>query len=198
MFKKILMTGLFSSLIALPTFAEQQTETNNKDNYLMVSGAFTELNDFSGEGFKITSRLNFSEFFADSEAPVTIYGKFDYFSGEDEQKNSTLYLEETELILGVEYSFDKDHQLFFEAGDLKQVMEQDSNKLWQDYGSIYRAGFALNHQYVDLTIAIEHRDGIKSDTGYSAKYSLFDGKMAIGYTDVGDYESLELSFVHQF
>ncbi len=164
----------------------------------MVSGAFTELNDFSGEGFKITSKLYFSEFFANSEAPVSLYGQLDYLTSKDEQKSSTLYLEATELVLGINYSLNEDYQLFFEAGDLKQVMEQDNNTLWQDHGSIYRSGFNINHNDINISIALEHRDGIKSDTGYSARYSMFDGTMAIGFTDVGDYKLLEFSVVHRF
>jgi hypothetical protein len=38
MFKKILMTSLFTSLVALPTYAEQQTETENNENFFIVSG----------------------------------------------------------------------------------------------------------------------------------------------------------------
>ncbi len=198
MFKKILMTSLFTSLVALPTYAEQQTETEKNENFFIVSGAFTELNDFSGQGFKISSRLNFSEFFDNTNAPLSLYGQLNYASSQDEQKNSTLYFEEIELVLGINYSLNEDYQLFFEAGDLKQVMEQGNNTLWQDHGSIYRSGFNINHNDFDISIALEHRDGIKSDTGYSARYSMFDGKMAIGFTDVGDYKLLEFSVVHRF
>jgi hypothetical protein len=92
MFKKILMTSLFTSLVALPTFAEQQTETENNENFFIVSGAFTELNDFSGQGFKISSRLNFSEFFDNTDAPLSLYGQLNYASSQDEQKKTQPFI----------------------------------------------------------------------------------------------------------
>ncbi len=208
MYKTLLAISLMAS--SLPLMADESASTDttldNKELTSKVSpavefslgGSYTQLKNYSGEGFNISVKVNMLEEMMSKEIPLNFYGKISYQTSADKDNNSHSYFDETELVLGAEYYCCQQSKLFIELGDIKQNFEQDNAKLWQDYGYVYRAGIDAEFKVINMNIAVEHRDSITSNTGYRASLTTKNKLFSLSYTDVGDYQSLMFNFNKYF
>lgn len=199
--------GLVSS--SLPLMVEAASNKTNPDKNVLTShkvsavelslgGSYTQLKDYKGEGFNISAKVYLLEDMETKKIPLNIYGKISYQTSVDKDNHRQSYFDETELVLGAEYYCCQQSKLFLELGDIKQNFEQDNAKLWQDYGYVYRAGIDAEFEVISMNIALEHRDSVKSDTGYRASLTTKNKLFSISYTDVGDYQSLMFNLNKHF
>lgn len=190
--KNITKSLIFSSLlISSSVYANQETAFTAQVN---LGAVHTSLNDYSGTGFKASAKIQFPL----KHDSMNFYGKLSYQTTRDEKQNNDFYFDETELTLGIAYHINNDHQIFLEGGDIKQSFDNNSQGLWKDYVYVTRLGTQLQRDKYTIKVALEQRDGMNSASGYHASLVFFENKMRISYTDVGDYQSIGLSFHKNF
>ena len=182
---------LSSLLISSSVYANQETTLNAQVN---LGAVHTSLNDYSGTGFKASAKIQFPL----KHDSMNFYGKLSYQTTRDEKQNNDFYFDETELTLGIAYHINNDHQIFLEGGDIKQSFDNNSQGLWKDYVYVTRLGTQLQRDKYTIKVALEQRDGMNSASGYNTSLVFFENKMRISYTDVGDYQSIGLSFHTNF
>jgi hypothetical protein len=158
-------------------------------------GVFTSLDGFNGQGFNLSARVDMPLTIPENTWQRGIYGKLSYQTSYDENKhdNSNNYFNEIELVIGFEGYIDETRKLFLEVGDVKQNFEMDTTKIWQDYGAVYRIGYDTQYEYGTFNIALEHRNGRESDTGYRTTLVSKNDLFSLSYTDVGDYEVIAVN-----
>jgi len=210
MYKTLMVIGFIGIAgSSLSLMAEAASTKTSPDKYTVTSGklsavelslggSYTQLKDYSGSGFNVSAKVYLLEEMVSKEVPVNLYGKISYQTSVDKDNNLQSYFDETELVLGAEYFCCQHSKLFIELGDLKQNFEQANDKLWQDYGYVYRAGFETSFDVITMNIAVEHRDSVKSNTGYRASLTTKNKLFTLSYTDVGDYQSLMFNFNKHF
>ena len=63
---------------------------------------------------------------------------------------------------------------------------------------VSRLGINILQGSYNLKIALEQRTGSNSPTGYSTLVGFFNNRIRLSYKDVGEYQSLGLSFQRSF
>jgi len=190
--KNITKSIIFSSLfISSSAFAHQEETLTAQVN---LGAVHTSLNDYSGTGFKASAKVQFPL----KNNSINFYGKLSHQSTRDEKHNNDFYFDETELTLGIAYHINNEHLIFLEGGDIKQSFDNNSQGLWKDYLYVTRLGTQLQQDKYTIKVALEQRDGMNSASGYNTSLVFFENKMRISYTDVGDYQSIGLSFQTNF
>ncbi|NQZ20747.1 MAG: hypothetical protein HRT53_01725 [Colwellia sp.] len=190
--KNITKSIIFSTLLCSSSvYANQETALAAQVN---LGAVHTSLNDYSGTGFKASAKIQFPL----KHKSVNFYGKLSYQTTRDEKQNNDFYFDETELTLGIAYHINNEHLIFLEGGDIKQSFDNNSQGVWKDYLYVTRLGTQLQQNNFNIKVALEHRDGMNSATGYNTTIGFFENSMRISYTDVGDYQSIGLSFQANF
>lgn len=205
--------SIVAILITTLAFTSTASANNNSSTELLSSakistdrigiefglgGVFTNLEGYDGEGFKVSARINMPRLIPENKHQIELYGKISYQTSYDDNNTNNSYFNETELVIGLEGDIVEEHKIFIELGDIKQNFEVDNNKIWQDYGSVYRIGSDTQYEYGTFNIAIEHRDGRESATGYRTVLTSASGRTSLSYTNVGDYEVIAFNFNFSF
>jgi len=192
--KNMIKSLVVSSLLINFSAYANQVEDKKVNAQINLGGAYTNLNDFNGTGYKVSAKVNFP---LESNA-FDFYGKISHQVSHEEKQSKTFYFDESELILGITYVVSNEHLVFLEGGDIKQTFAQGEQGQWKDYFYVTRLGTQIQQGSYNVQVALEQRSGINSATGYSSAIGLFNNSMRISYTDVGDYQSLGLSFQSNF
>ena len=187
-------TALSAALLLLSTASSAKEAEKEQSFNLQIGlgGAYTSINEFSGEGFNASATVNFPL----KAEELNFYGRGTIQQTHDEKNGMKHYLEETELVLGLSFDVHQDIALFIESGDLKQSFETGNELLWQDHMEIARAGLSTTVNNFDISVNAEYRNGHESDWGYRTTISF--GGIGFDYVDVGDYQSFGFSFQHRF
>jgi len=188
---KLLVSSTF--LISFSGHATQTTAENIVAQ-INLGAVYTNVNDYKGSGFKASAKINFPM----GNDDLNFYGKLSQQTSHDEKQSNNFYFDESELSLGISYNITHEHRVFLEGGNIKQNFEQNEQGLWKDYLSVIRIGTQIQQDNFNIQVALEQRDGIKSDTGYNTCVTFFENRIRISYTDVGNYQSLGLSFQASF
>jgi hypothetical protein len=193
------MKNITKLLIATPFLISSSVYANQPEKNKLVAqvnlgAVYTSVNNYSGTGYKASALINLPMIISGSD----FYGKLSYQTSHDEKNGSDFYFEESELTLGIAYNISDKQRVFLEGGDIKQSFDQNEQGVWKDYGYVIRLGTQIQKEGLNFQIALEQRDGVESDLGYNYSFAFFKNKMRISYTDVGDYQSLGLSFQTNF
>ncbi len=187
---KLLIAGSF--LISSSVYANQEEE-NKVVTQVNLGAVHTSVNDYSGEGYKASAQLLFP-----LSTKADFYGKLSYQTSFNEKHGNNFYFDESELMLGIAYNINDKQSVFFEGGDIKQSFDQNEHGLWKDYVYVTRLGTKIQQDKFNFQFALEQREGMTSDLGYSSSIAFFKNRILISYTDVGAYQSLGLSFQTKF
>ena len=182
-----------SLLVNLSAYANQLTEKKFIAQ-VNLGAAYTSVNDYSGMGYKASAEFLFPM----SADVIDFYGKISQQASYDEKQGNDFYFDETEVTLGIAYNVSNEHSVFLEGGDINQSLDQNDQGVWRDYVSVARFGTKIKKGKYNFKLALEYRDGMESDLGYSYTIAFFENRMSFSYTDVGDYESIGLSVQAHF
>ena len=192
--KKLTKLLIASSLLVNISVHANQVTDKKFVAQVNLGGAYTSVNDYSGMGYKASAKILFPM----SVDGIDFYGKISEQASYDEKQGNDFYFDETEVTLGIAYNVSNEHSVFLEGGDIKQSLDQNAQGVWKDYASVARFGTKIKKDNYNFQLALEYRDGMESDLGYSYTIDLFENRMSFSYTDVGDYESIGLSVQAHF
>lgn len=192
--KTITKLAITSSLLVNISVYANQVAEEKFVAQINLGGAYTSVNDYSGMGYKASAEV----LFPTDMGSIDFYGKISQQSTYDEKQGNDFYFDESELTLGIAYNVSNEHSVFLEGGDIKQSFDQNEQGIWKDYISVIRLGTKKKQGSYNFQIALEQRNGMESDLGYSYSVTFFEERMRFSYTDVGDYESIGFSFQAHF
>ncbi len=154
---------------------------------------------FDGKGVGINYQASLGKLSKDQlNGKVDLYGRLQHQINKDGDKAN---LTQTEITLGVNWAYSDKAHFYIESALMKQQLDINNHVGSQTF-DITRVGGKYNF-YKDfvLNTALEHRDALKSETGYKfalettkAKYALFSA----GYLSVGNNQSLFFTVVSKF
>jgi len=207
MTKSILATLLaslvFTSTVTAKEISSKLVETEIEKEHIGIQLSFggvdTKLKGYHGKGSIFSARFALQPLIERYNWPVNVYGKISHQISKEENKTADSFYDETELVFGFEYDLlDKKSNIFAELGDIKQNFKQGNVMEWQDYGSVYRLGFNSSNGHINFKVALEHRGGYESATGYSYAFTTLDDLFSLSYKNIGDYKSIALNINSKF
>ena len=195
-----LLTGLLYASNSYAQTGEMVNPVTSESTKISISvgSVFIDHNKFQAQGVHVSARFEMDDLIPANQWDIKAYSKLSYQSSFDETKSNVNYMDETEVVFGLHTQVNETINWYVESGDRRQSFEQDSLKLSQNYGYIYRLGVNVFQEIGAINVALEHRDGIKSETGYRTKFVSSDKLFSLSYTHVGDYKSVGLTLNTHF
>ncbi|GMM86576.1 hypothetical protein [Pseudoalteromonas sp. MTN2-4] len=194
-----------NAAIATENSQAQQTEKAEASAKLELKEGFNisvqsnEIDDvFEGSGLGMSYQADFGNLLKEQEKSLNLYGRIHYQinrSDEDAQ------LAQTDITLGLNFAHSDKLHVYLESAILQQEVSGQPTSFTRSY-DVTRLGARYNFKknFV-LNGAAIHRNGKENELGYrialeSTKTDAYS--MGIGFSRVGDNDSLFISIVSKF
>ena len=194
-----------SATIAAESAQEQQAEKVEASAKLALKEGFNislqsnEIDDvFEGSGLGMSYQADFGNLLKEQEKRLNLYGRVHYQINRSDEDTQ---LSQSDITLGLNYAHSDKLHVYLESAMLQQEVSGQPTSLTRSY-DVTRLGARYNFKKsLVLNAAAIHRNGDQNELGYrialeSTKTDAYS--MGMGFSSVGDNDSLFISIVSKF
>jgi hypothetical protein len=194
-----------STTIAAESAQVQQAEKVEASAKLALKEGFNislqsnEIDDvFEGSGLGMSYQADFGNLLKEQEKRLNLYGRVHYQINRSDEDTQ---LSQSDITLGLNYAHSDKLHVYLESAMLQQEVSGQPTSLTRSY-DVTRLGARYNFKKsLVLNAAAIHRNGDQNELGYrialeSTKTDAYS--MGMGFSSVGDNDSLFISIVSKF
>ena len=164
-----------------------------------ISLQSNEIDDvFEGSGLGMSYQADFGNLLKEQEKRLNLYGRVHYQINRSDEDTQ---LSQSDITLGLNYAHSDKLHVYLESAMLQQEVSGQPTSLTRSY-DVTRLGARYNFKKsLVLNAAAIHRNGDQNELGYrialeSTKTDAYS--MGMGFSSVGDNDSLFISIVSKF
>ena len=194
-----------NAAIATENSQAQQTEKAEASAKLELKEGFNisvqsnEIDDvFKGSGLGMSYQADFGNLLKEEEKSLNLYGRMHY---QINRSDENAQLSQADITLGLNYAHSDKLHVYLESAMLQQEVSGQPQSFTRSY-DVTRLGASYNFKKsLVLNAAAIHRNGEENELGYRIALESTETdaySMGMGFSSVGDNDSLFISIVSKF
>lgn len=205
-YKSLVLTLAMSASCA--AYAAEHSATSQVDGHenqsvsLMREGIALNLLDteigstFSGEGIGVSFQKTVARIHK-----VNLYVKASYLLSESEKSKVDVHLQQAEIVVGANWLVTDTLNVYFEESKMVQEFSSSDSDMLRHYDFARLGILAKLNDKMIVNTALVHQQGDNNDLGYHVALEYNWGSTystELGFSHVGDNQSLNVSFFSKF